>query len=58
MAQMQGLGNLKSWQWIFLFEGSPIIPLAIITYLFLDNVPNTVQCKNSKKIENIQHRFT
>jgi hypothetical protein len=45
MQQMNGMGNLKSWQWTFLLEGLPIIPLGIITYLFLDNIPNAVQCK-------------
>jgi hypothetical protein len=49
MVQMNGICGLKSWQWMFLLEGIPIIPLSIITYFFLDNVPNAVQCKSSKK---------
>jgi hypothetical protein len=49
MQQMKGMGGLKGWQWMFLLEGSPIILLGIITYLFLDNVPNAVQCKSYKK---------
>jgi hypothetical protein len=43
---MKGMSMLKDWQWTFLLEGSPVIPLGIITYLFLDNVPNAVQCKS------------
>jgi hypothetical protein len=46
MQKMTGVGGLKSWQWTFLLEGSWIIPLGIITYLFLDSVPNAVQCKS------------
>jgi hypothetical protein len=46
MQQMKGMGGLKGWQWMFLLKGSPIILLGIITYLFLDNVPNAVQCKS------------
>lgn len=48
MGRMAGIGGLQSWRWMFLLEGSPIIPLGIITYIFLDSVPNAVQCKNSK----------
>ncbi|CAF3915313.1 unnamed protein product, partial [Rotaria sp. Silwood1] len=43
MQKMNGVCGLKSWQWMFLIEGSPIIPLSMITYLFLDSVPNAVQ---------------
>ena len=46
---MKDIGGLKSWQWMFLFESSPIILLGIITYLFLDNIPNAVQCTSLKK---------
>lgn len=42
---MRGLTNLHDWQLIYLFDGAPIIPLAIITYLFLGNIPDTVRCK-------------
>lgn len=43
---MKGLGGLAAWRWLFLLEGSPIIPLGVFTYLFLGNIPETVQCKN------------
>ena len=43
---MEGIGGLQNWQWLFLLEGLPIIPLGIITYLFLGNIPDTVQCKS------------
>ena len=46
MHKMEEIGGLKDWQWMFLLEGAPIIPLGIITYFFLDNVPNAVQCTN------------
>jgi hypothetical protein len=49
MEDMEGISGLKSWQWMFLLEGSPIIPLGIVTHLFLDNVPNAVQCKSLKE---------
>ncbi|CAF1589990.1 unnamed protein product [Didymodactylos carnosus] len=29
MAQMKGIGGLKGWQWTFLLEGLPIIPLGL-----------------------------
>lgn len=43
---MDGRSDLYGWQWMFLLEGLPMIPLGIITYLFLSNIPNTVQCKS------------
>jgi hypothetical protein len=46
MQKMDGMGNLEAWQWMFLLEGLPIILLGIITYRFLDTVPNAVQCKS------------
>ncbi|CAF3798290.1 unnamed protein product [Rotaria sordida] len=47
MQKLKDIHGLKSWQWMFLLEGSPTIPLSIITYLFLDNVPNAVQWLNN-----------
>jgi hypothetical protein len=46
---MQGIGGLKGWQWMFLLEGLPNIPLGVVTYLFLANIPDTVRCKSSEK---------
>lgn len=42
---MDGVGGLKVWQWAFLLVDLPIIPIGIITFLFLDTVPEAVQCK-------------
>ncbi|CAF5002283.1 unnamed protein product, partial [Rotaria sp. Silwood1] len=47
ISHLKDISSLKPWQWLFLLEGSPIIPLGIITYLFLDNVPNAVQWLNN-----------
>ncbi|CAF1416966.1 unnamed protein product, partial [Rotaria sp. Silwood1] len=40
---MQDIGGLKSWQWTFLLEGLPIIPLGILVYILLDKIPNASQ---------------
>lgn len=45
---MEGIARLHNWQWLYLLEGSPTIPLGIATYLFLSNIPDTVQCKNEQ----------
>ncbi|CAF1946772.1 unnamed protein product [Rotaria magnacalcarata] len=39
--------GLKDWQWIFMFEGLPITVLGIIIYIFLGNIPETVQWLNN-----------
>ncbi|CAF1023094.1 unnamed protein product [Rotaria sordida] len=43
ISHMQGIGGLKSWQWTFLLEGLPIIPLGVLVYVLLDKIPNAVQ---------------
>ena len=48
---MDGISGLHGWQWMFLIEGLPMIPLGIITFLFLSNIPNTVRCRISSKAD-------
>jgi hypothetical protein len=43
---MKGIANLQDWQRVFVLEGIPIIPLAIITYAFLGNIPDAVRCES------------
>ncbi|CAF3987336.1 unnamed protein product [Rotaria sordida] len=44
ISHMKDIGGLKNWRWLFLLEGLPIIPLGVMTYLFLGSIPDTVQC--------------
>ncbi|CAF1184316.1 unnamed protein product [Rotaria sordida] len=46
---LDGTRGLNSWQWMFLLEGLPMIPLGIITCLFLSNIPDTVQWLNNSE---------
>ncbi|CAF1257283.1 unnamed protein product [Rotaria sordida] len=46
---LDGIRGLNSWQWMFLLEGLPMIPLGIITCLFLSNIPDTVQWLNNSE---------
>ncbi|CAM4883364.1 unnamed protein product [Rotaria socialis] len=41
--EMDGISGLTTWRWILLLEGLPIIPLGLITLLFLANIPETVR---------------
>ncbi|QCR38305.1 4-hydroxyphenylacetate permease [Nissabacter sp. SGAir0207] len=36
---MDGLLNLKGWQWLFLLEGLPSVLLGVMTWFFLDDKP-------------------
>ncbi|CAF0946224.1 unnamed protein product [Rotaria sordida] len=47
ISHMEDIGGLKNWRWLFLFEGLPIIPLGVMTYLFLGSIPDTVQWLNN-----------
>ncbi|CAF0923364.1 unnamed protein product [Rotaria sordida] len=46
ISHMKDIGGLENWRWLFLLEGLPIIPLGVMTYLFLGSIPDTVQCKS------------
>lgn len=36
---LDGLWNLKGWQWLFLLEGAPSVLLGVVTWFFLDDRP-------------------
>ncbi|KAJ3337926.1 hypothetical protein HDU93_000313 [Gonapodya sp. JEL0774] len=41
LAQLNGQGNLKGWQWILLLEGAPSIVIGVIAFFLLPNFPQT-----------------
>ncbi|CAM4881653.1 unnamed protein product [Rotaria socialis] len=47
ITKISSIVGLKDWQWIFMFEGLPITVLGIIIYIFLGNIPETVQWLNN-----------
>ncbi len=36
---MDGLWNLKGWQWLFLLEGLPSVVLGVVTWFYLNDTP-------------------
>ncbi|CAM2727776.1 unnamed protein product [Rotaria socialis] len=47
ITQIGSIAGLRDWQWIFILEGLPITVLGIIIYIFLGNIPQTVQWLNN-----------
>src|SRR5215468_2904723 len=39
LLQMNGIGGLSGWQWLFLIEGAPSILLAFVTLMYLPDRP-------------------
>ena len=37
---LDGLWNLKGWQWLFLLEGLPSVVLGVVTWSFLNDTPD------------------
>ncbi len=37
---LDGLWNLKGWQWLFLLEGLPSVVLGVVTWFFLNDTPD------------------
>jgi predicted MFS family arabinose efflux permease len=48
--QMDGLGGLRGWQWIFIIEAIPTLLLSAAAYFFLPDFPENSKC-------NIYHTF-
>ncbi|SAK52307.1 membrane protein [Caballeronia glebae] len=40
LLNMQGVGGLHGWQWLFIIEAIPAVLLALVTYLWLPDTPN------------------
>lgn len=45
--RMDGLRDLRGWQWIFLIESIPTLVLACVTYFVLPGLPETSKSKYS-----------
>ena len=39
LLQLDGLGGLRGWQWLYLVEGAPAVLLGLLTLLVLDDSP-------------------
>ena len=39
MAQMDGLGGLKGWQWLYIVEAAPAVILSVVTFYYLTDRP-------------------
>ncbi|NUU04002.1 MFS transporter [Herbaspirillum robiniae] len=40
LLQMDGIGGLFGWQWLFIIEATPAVLLAVFTYFWLPDTPN------------------
>lgn len=54
---MEGIRGLRDWQWLFLLEGLPIIPLGIVIYLFLGSVPILFNVRVRRWVESLANHF-
>lgn len=51
MHNMGGMHGLKSWQWLFLLEGTPAIVAGIIAFFYLDDKPEHARWLTSAEKE-------
>ncbi|KAI9293703.1 MFS nicotinic acid transporter-like protein Tna1 [Neoconidiobolus thromboides FSU 785] len=49
IAYMNGVGGLKSWQWIFIIEGFPTVILGVITLFVLPSSPQDAKWLNEEE---------
>jgi MFS transporter, ACS family, tartrate transporter len=47
LLELDGIGGLAGWQWLFLLEGLPAVILGTIVLFYLDDRPETTQWLNS-----------
>src|SRR5262249_49412320 len=57
LLQMNGMGGLGGWQWLFLIEGIPSILLAFLTLLYLPDGPAKASWLSSEEKEWISDRL-
>jgi ACS family tartrate transporter-like MFS transporter len=43
LLEMDGLGGLRGWQWLFLIEGLPAVLLGVIVFFYLTDCPEQAQ---------------
>ena len=49
LLEMDGIGGLGGWQWLFLIEGIPAVLLGLITFLYLPDGPKTAHWLSSEE---------
>ncbi|KLJ09713.1 hypothetical protein EMPG_14860 [Blastomyces silverae] len=54
---MEGLGNLRGWQWIFLLEGLFTVLFGILSFFILPNNPSEVSLFNPEEVEHCTRRL-
>jgi len=57
LLQMNGMGGLGGWQWLFLIEGIPSILLAFVTFVYLPDGPTKATWLNSEEKKWIADRL-
>ena len=54
---MDGVGDVKGYQWVFLFEGIPSIFLGVVAYFFLPDFPKTAKFLTPEERRFVCHRL-
>ena len=51
LLQMDGIGGLKGWQWLFLIEAAPAVILSFVTFFYLTDRPSEAKWLKSEEIK-------
>jgi MFS family permease len=57
IAHMRGVGGYNGWRWIFILEGLLTVIIAIGSYFFIHNYPDTATFLNDRERSVIQQRL-
>ncbi|KAG7124781.1 putative transporter like protein [Verticillium longisporum] len=57
IVEMDGLGNLDGWAWIFILEGLLTFVVAIIAYFIMHDYPNTARFLTTPEKEEVLRRL-
>ncbi|RMA13957.1 4-hydroxyphenylacetate permease [Providencia stuartii] len=52
--EMDGILNLKGWQWLFLLEGFPSVILGVLVWFYLDDSPDKAKWLTKEDKESLQ----
>ena len=59
LLQLDGMGGLKGWQWMFLIEAAPALILSVVTFFYLTDRPSEakwLQADEKKWLEDELHK--
>ncbi|KAF4968641.1 hypothetical protein FSARC_4016 [Fusarium sarcochroum] len=57
LSQMEGLGDVRGWRWVFIIPGAVTILMAVPIYFFIADFPDKAKWLNTDELEIVRQRL-